>query len=67
MGDFTWPVSAACKDSTKNTENSSDKKTDGDFSLFGHIIGKRAPALGAIMLQSEWTLQADNSATGDND
>ena len=46
-----------CKDRTKNTELSSDKKTDGDFSLLCKVYGKGAPALVAVMFQCivDWT------------
>ena len=69
MGDFTWPVSAACKDSTKNTEISSDKKRDGDTSLFGHVIGKRAPAIEAVIFQERVDIASGqfSCSTRDND
>ena len=51
IGDSAWPASAACKDRTKNTELSSDKKTDGDFSLLCQTYGEGAPALVAVLFQ----------------
>ena len=39
------------QDRTKNTELSSDKKTDGDFSLLCQVYGEGAPALVAVMFQ----------------
>ena len=43
---------------TKNTEIPSDKKTDGDFSLLCKVTSEGAPALGAVLFQEEWTVQA---------
>ena len=70
MGDFAWLVSAACKDSTKNTEISSDKKRDGDTSLLDHVIGTRTPAIiEAVIFQerAKHCMQTISCSTRDNE